>query len=61
MKGLQFGVDIIYEVEAGKEGEIEEDIEVIAEAMRMLQYDYLGGSVQEDMEKLNSTILRQIM
>ena len=44
VKGLQFGVDIIYEVEAGKEGEIEEDIEVIAEAMRMLQYDYLGGS-----------------
>lgn len=44
VKGLQFGVDIIYEVEAGKEGEIGEDIEVIAEAMRMLQYDYLGGS-----------------
>ena len=44
VKGLQFGVDIIYEAEAGKEGEIEEDIKVIAEAMRMLQYDYLGGS-----------------
>ena len=40
VKGLQFGVDIIYEVEAGKEGKIEEDIKVIAEAMRMLQYDY---------------------
>lgn len=44
VKGLQFGVDIIYEVEAGKEREIEEDIKVIAEALRMLQYDYLGGS-----------------
>ena len=44
VKGLQFGVDIIYEVEAGKKGEIGEDIEIIAEAMRMLQHDYLGGS-----------------
>lgn len=44
IKGLQFGVDIIYEVENGKEDEIEEDIKIIAEALQMLQYDYLGGS-----------------
>ncbi len=44
IKGLQFGVDIIYEVENGKEDEIEEDIKLIAEALQMLQYDYLGGS-----------------
>lgn len=44
IKGLQFGVDMIYEVENGKEDEIEEDIKIIAEALQMLQYDYLGGS-----------------
>ena len=44
IKGLQFGVDMIYEVENGKEDEIEEDIKLIAEALQMLQYDYLGGS-----------------
>lgn len=35
---------MIYEVENGKEDEIEEDIKLIAEALQMLQYDYLGGS-----------------
>ena len=44
VNGLQFGVDIIYEVENGKEDEIEEDIKLIAEALQMLKYDYLGGS-----------------
>lgn len=44
IKGLQFGVEMIYEVENGKEDEIEEDIKIIAEALQMLQYDYLGGS-----------------
>lgn len=44
IKGLQFGVDMIYEVENGKVDEIEEDIKIIAEALQMLQYDYLGGS-----------------
>ena len=54
IKGLQFGVDMnevfgkLYnhalEVENGKEDEIEEDIKLIAEALQMLQYDYLGGS-----------------
>lgn len=44
VKGLKFGVDMIYEVENGKEDEIEEDISLIADAMHMLEYDYLGGS-----------------
>lgn len=44
VKGLKFGIDMIYEVENGREDEIEEDIRLIADAMQMLQYDYLGGS-----------------
>ena len=44
IKGLKFGIDIIYEAESGKEAEIEEDIALIAEGMKMLEYDYLGGS-----------------
>lgn len=44
IKGLQFGVDIIYEVENGKEDEIVDDIKVLTDGFKMLQYDYLGGS-----------------
>ena len=44
IKGLKFGIDIIYEAESGKEAEIEEDIALIAEGMKMLEYDYLGGN-----------------
>lgn len=43
IKGLKFGIDIIYEAESGKEAEIE-DIALIAEGMKMLEYDYLGGN-----------------
>ena len=35
-------MDFIYEVE--KEEEIIEDFQVLAEGMKLLQYDYLGGN-----------------
>lgn len=41
VRGAVFGVDIIYEVE--KEEEIIDDMSLLAEGMKMLQYDYLGG------------------
>ena len=44
IKGLQFGIDMIYEVENGKEDEVIDDIKLLAEGMNMLEYDYLGGS-----------------
>lgn len=42
IRGSEFNLDIIYEVEA--EDEIIEDMETLAEGMRLLEYDYLGGS-----------------
>lgn len=44
IKGLQFGIDMIYEVDNGKEDEVIDDIKLLAEGMKMLGYDYLGGS-----------------
>lgn len=44
IKGLQFGIDMIYEVDNGKEDEVIDDINLLAEGMKMLEYDYLGGS-----------------
>lgn len=44
IKGLQFGIDMIYEVKNGKEDEVIDDIKLLAEGMKMLEYDYLGGS-----------------
>lgn len=42
IRGSEFDLDIIYEVEA--EDEIIEDMETLAEGMKLLEYDYLGGS-----------------
>jgi CRISPR-associated protein Csm3 len=42
VRGSRFDLDIIYGVE--KEDEILEDITILAEGMKLLQYDYLGGS-----------------
>lgn len=39
-----FPMDLIYEVENGKEDEVTEDMETIAEGLRLLQYDYIGGN-----------------
>lgn len=42
VRGSIFELDLIYEVE--EETELFEDMEVIAEGMKLLQFDYLGGS-----------------
>lgn len=42
IRGSLFGVDMIYEAE--EENEIIEDIKVLVEGFRLLQYDYLGGN-----------------
>ncbi len=42
IRGSLFDLDIMYEVE--EETEIKEDIAILAEGLRLLQYDYLGGS-----------------
>lgn len=42
IRGTVFELDMIYEVK--KEEEILEDMEILAEGMKLLQYDYLGGS-----------------
>lgn len=41
IRGAQFDLDIIYEVEAADE--ILSDMRLVAEGMKLLQYDYLGG------------------
>lgn len=41
VRGAVFELDIIYEVEEPEE--LIEDMETLAEGMRLLQYDYLGG------------------
>lgn len=42
VRGSIFELDLIYEAEV--EDEILEDMETLAEGMRLLQYDYIGGS-----------------
>lgn len=42
VRGSVFELDLIYEVE--KEEELIEDIETLAEGLRLLEYDYLGGN-----------------
>lgn len=42
IRGSIFELDIIYEAE--KENEIIEDIEVLANGFKLIQYDYLGGN-----------------
>lgn len=42
VRGSLFGLDIMYEVE--EESEMKEDISILAEGLRLVQYDYLGGS-----------------
>ncbi len=44
IRGSLFGMDIMYEAEDGKEKEILEDMSVLAEGFRLVQYDYLGGN-----------------
>ena len=42
VRGSIFELGLIYEVE--KEDEVLEDMETLAEGMRLLQYDYIGGN-----------------
>lgn len=42
VRGSLFKLDLIYELE--NEQEVTEDMETLGEAMKLLQYDYLGGS-----------------
>ena len=42
VRGSIFELDLIYEVEEADE--LLEDMEILAEGMKLLQYDYLGGS-----------------
>ncbi len=46
VRGAEFGIDFIYEFyeQEQKQQEITEDFEVIAQGMKLLQYDYLGGN-----------------
>lgn len=44
IRGSQFGIDMIYEVERNHEDEVVEDIRHLADGMILLQYDYLGGN-----------------
>lgn len=42
IRGAEFPLDIIYNVE--KETELSEDMEILKEGMKLLTYDYIGGS-----------------
>ncbi|MCM1183526.1 MAG: type III-A CRISPR-associated RAMP protein Csm3 [Roseburia sp.] len=42
VRGTLFGMDIMYEME--EESEVIEDIRILAEGMKLVQYDYLGGN-----------------
>lgn len=41
IRGAKFDLNLIYE--ATEESEIEDDIKLLAEGMKLLQYDYIGG------------------
>jgi CRISPR-associated protein Csm3 len=42
IRGSRFELDIVYEVE--KEDEVLGDIEILAEGLKLLEYDYIGGN-----------------
>ena len=44
VRGTRFGMDLIYTMERGAdENEIQEDFQTLADGMKLLRYDYLGG------------------
>lgn len=53
--GAKFDLDIIYE--AGPEEELQEDIALLAEGFRLLQYDYIGGHGSRGYGKIRFTDL----
>ena len=49
VRGAEFPIDIIYNIENFEENEdielgVEEDLNLILEAMRLIQFDYIGGN-----------------
>ena len=44
VRGSVFKMDIIYHVDSGHEDEIIPDMKVLAEGLKLLHYDYLGGN-----------------
>ena len=42
IRGALFGVDMMYEME--EENEAVEDLTILAEGIKLVQYDYLGGN-----------------
>lgn len=44
IRGSEFELDMIYEIENQEDEEIIEDMETLAEGMKLLGYDYLGGN-----------------
>lgn len=55
VRGSEFDLDILYEVD--NMDDLYEDIELIAEAFKMLQFDYLGGSGSRGYGKVKFTDL----
>ena len=51
VRGSKFDLNLIYEVE--KEAEILQDMRVIGEGFKLLQYDYLGGNGTRGYGKIN--------
>ena len=58
VRGSVFKLDLIYELE--EEQEFLEDMETLAEAMKLLQYDYLGGNGSRGYGKSNFRIFIQM-
>lgn len=55
VRGSEFDLDILYEVD--NMDDLYEDIELIADAFKMLQFDYLGGSGSRGYGKVKFTNL----
>lgn len=55
VRGSEFDLDILYEVD--NMDDLYEDIELIAEAFKMLQFDYLGGNGSRGYGKVKFTNL----
>ncbi len=53
VRGSVFDLDIMYEVE--NEGEVIEDISTLAEGMKLLQFDYIGGNGSRGYGKIKFT------
>lgn len=53
IRGAKFDLDIIYE--AIEENDIVEDMELLAEGMKLLQYDYIGGHGSRGYGKIKFT------